>query len=112
MPEFANINSVYSAQKKLTKNELLRAVKFAIASEYEAIQVYQQIMENTDNKSAQIILADIAHDEMHHAGQLLKLLYLLSPADVAEYEYGTKEALELLGLKSKKAKKAKSKSKK
>lgn len=68
MPEFADIHSVYTPPKKLTDVEILRAIKFGIASEFEAIQLYQQIMESTDNPDVHKVLTDITDDEKHHAG--------------------------------------------
>ncbi len=97
MPEFANINSVYTPDKKLTTIEMLRAIKFAIASEYEAIQLYQQIMESTDNKDVKIVLSDVAKEEKHHVGELRKLLEILSPEDEKEYQHGDRETVENLG---------------
>lgn len=93
MPDFTEIKNVYTPDKKLSPVEMLRAVKFAIASEFEAIQIYQQIVESTDNKSVQIVLNDIAREEMHHVGELRKLLALLSPADEAEYQHGEDETV-------------------
>lgn len=94
MPEFADIENVYSPSKKLTEVEMLRAIKFAIASEFEAIQLYQQIMESTDNEDVKKVLTEITNDEKHHAGGLYKLLEILSPADEKEYEHGVQETLE------------------
>lgn len=94
MPDFANINSVYTPPKKLSAVETVRAVKFALASEFEAIQLYQQIMESTDNEGVKNVLAEIAEDEKHHVGGLYKLLAILSPEDAAEYRHGEEETIE------------------
>lgn len=94
MPEFADIHSVYTPPKKLTDVEILRAIKFGIASEFEAIQLYQQIMESTDNADVHKVLTDITNDEKHHAGALYKLLQVLSPEDEQQYQHGVQEAIE------------------
>lgn len=94
MPEFAQIDNVYTPEKKLNKVEMLRAIKFAIASEFEAIQLYQQIMESTDNQDVINVLEEITDDEKHHAGGLYKLLAILSPDDEKEYQYGEQETIE------------------
>ena len=39
MPEFGNPFSGISKDRKLTKEELIRAIRFMIAAEYEAIQL-------------------------------------------------------------------------
>lgn len=100
MPDFVNIKNVYTPSKKLTQIEVLRAIKFAIAAEFEAIQIYEQIMESTDNQEVKTVLSEITNDEKHHAGGLYKLLYLLSPEDAKEYEHGANETLEELGLEN------------
>ena len=94
MPEFAEIGSVYSKDKKLNQTEMLRAIKFAIASEFEAIQIYQQIMESTDNTKIINVLKEITEDEKNHAGGLYKLLEILSPTDFKSYEHGYEETIE------------------
>ena len=94
MTEFINIKNVYTPERKLNEIEMLRAIKFAIASEYEAIQIYQQIMESTDNINIKRVLAEIMTDEKHHVGGLNKLLEILSPTDAQEYAYGAQETLD------------------
>lgn len=94
MPDFNSIQNVYTPTKKLTPVEILRAIKFSIAAEFEAIQLYQQIMENTDNKSVIKALSEITEDEKKHAGGLYKLLEVLSPVDKKIYQAGAKEILE------------------
>ena len=94
MPEFSKITSVYTPEKKLNAIEMLRAIKFAITSEFEAIQIYQQIMESTTDKRIINVLKEITDDEKHHAGGLYKLLELLSPGDADEYQYGADETVD------------------
>ena len=48
MPEFGNPFSGIAKDQKLTKEELIRAIRFMIAAEYEAIQLYMQLAESTD----------------------------------------------------------------
>ena len=50
MTDFAKVNCVLKPDRKLNSTEMLRAIKFAVSSEFEAIQIYQQIMESTDDK--------------------------------------------------------------
>ena len=51
MPEFSKINHVYTPEQKMKDIELVRAVKFAIVSEFEAIQIYQEIAEAIAGKT-------------------------------------------------------------
>jgi len=59
MPEFGNPFSGLKKDRKLTNEELIRAIRFMIAAEYEAIQLYMQLAESTDNKLAQDVLKEI-----------------------------------------------------
>lgn len=96
MPEFSKINHVYTPEQKMKDIELVRAVKFAIVSEFEAIQIYQEIAEATNNVGAKRVLLDIAKEEKVHVGELRELLKALAPVDEEDYEEGAKEAQELM----------------
>ena len=94
MPEFSTIKNVYTPERKLSPVEILRAIKFSIAAEFEAIQLYQQIMESTNNKKVIAALSEITEDEKKHAGGLYKLLEILAPEDEKIYQAGAEEILE------------------
>lgn len=98
MPSFGDINTVYNPTRKLNKAEVLRALQFSIASEYETIQIYQQIIDSTDNDAVKTVLTDLANDEMHHAGALLKLINILSPEMSFQYNRGAQKVLNELGI--------------
>ena len=74
MPDFGHPFSGLAKERKLTESELIRAIRFMISAEYEAIQLYMQLAESTDNKLAIEVLKDIADEERVHAGELSKLL--------------------------------------
>ena len=67
MPEFCNPFSVLKNYRNLTHKELVRAIRFMIAAEYEGIQLYQQTAESTDNQLAKEDLIDIVNEEKEHA---------------------------------------------
>jgi len=94
MPEFGNPFSGLKENRKLTSEELIRAIRFMIAAEYEAIQLYMQLAESTDNKLAQDVLKDIADEERVHAGEFLRLLKELAPDEEKFYTEGAKEVEE------------------
>lgn len=96
MPEFANPFSGLANDRKLTDAELVRAIRYMIAAEYEAIQLYMQLAESTDNKLAQEVLRDIADEERVHAGEFLNLLYQLDPKEKEFYSEGFEEVKELI----------------
>ena len=94
MPEFGTPFSGLAKDRKVTKEELIRAIRFMIAAEYEAIQMYMQLAESTDNKLAQEVLRDIADEERVHAGEFLRLLKELAPDEQKFYDKGTEEVEE------------------
>jgi len=94
MPEFGSPFSGLKKDHKLTNEELIRAIRFMIAAEYEAIQLYMQLAESTDNKLAQEVLKDIADEERVHAGEFLRLLKELAPDEEKFYREGAKEVEE------------------
>lgn len=91
MPEFGSPFSGVANERKLTDQELIRAIRFMIAAEYEAIQLYMQLAESTDNRLARAVLRDIADEERVHAGEFLRLLRELDPDEETFYAQGAKE---------------------
>ena len=102
MPEFGSPFSGLAKGRKVTQEELIRAIRFMIAAEYEAIQMYMQLAESTDSVLAQEVLKDIPDEERVHAGEFLRLLKQLAPDEDAFYAKGAKEVEEeIQKLKSK-----------
>ncbi len=93
MPEFSSPFSGLK-ERKLTHSELVRAIRYMIAAEYEAVQLYTQLAESTDNELAIEVLNDIANEEKVHAGEFLRLLKELAPDEYGFYEEGAKEVEE------------------
>jgi rubrerythrin len=96
MPEFANPFSGLANERKLTQEELIRAVRYMVAAEYEAVQLYMQLAESTDNDLAKTVLADIADEERIHAGEFLRLLKELAPEEEELYLEGYDEVEEII----------------
>ncbi|WOF15937.1 rubrerythrin [Methanoplanus sp. FWC-SCC4] len=94
MPEFGNPFSGMKSDRKLTDEELIRAIRFMVSAEYEAIQLYEQLAESTDNKLAKEVLYDIANEEKVHAGEFLRLLHELEPSEEKYYKEGYEEVEE------------------
>jgi len=94
MPEFGSPFFGVKNDRKVTKEELIRAIRFMVAAEYEAIQLYMQLAESTDNKLAQEVLKDIADEEKVHAGEFLRLLKELAPDEQKFYDEGAEEVEE------------------
>ncbi len=94
MPDFGQPFSGLKKAKKISDQELVRAIRFMIAAEYEAIQLYMQLAESTDNKLAIEVLKDIADEERVHAGEFLRLLKELDPNEEKFYAEGAQEVEE------------------
>jgi rubrerythrin len=94
MPEFGAPFAGLANDRKLTDAELIRAIRFMVAAEYEAIQLYMQLAESIDNKLAIDVLTDIANEERVHAGEFLRLLRELAPDEDDFYAEGAAEVEE------------------
>jgi rubrerythrin len=94
MPEFAHPFAGLARKDKISHAELVRAIRYSIAAEYEAIQLYMQLAESTDNKLAIDVLKDVADEERVHAGEFLRLLHELAPDEQAFYDEGAEEVEE------------------
>jgi rubrerythrin len=96
MPEFANPFAGLASDRKLTHEELIRAIRYMIAAEYEAVQLYMQLAESTDDELAKEVLVDIADEERVHAGEFLRLLKELAPDEEEFYQEGYEEVEEMI----------------
>ena len=96
MPEFSNPFSGNKCDRKLTKEELIRAIRFSIASEFEAIQLYEQLRDSIDDENSKKIFEEVADDERVHVGNFLQLLKLLAPSEDKSYKEGYEEAKEII----------------
>jgi rubrerythrin len=91
MPSFGSPFSGLAKDKRISREELVRAIRFMVAAEYEATQMYMQLAESTDHVLAIKVLTEIANEERVHAGEFLRLLYELSPEEAQLFAEGAKE---------------------
>ncbi len=91
MPDFATAFTPKASDRKLTHNELVRAIRLSMADEFEAIQVYTQLAESIDDPVAIDVLLDIADEEKVHAGEFLRLLKILAPDEAGFLDQGAAE---------------------
>ena len=96
MPDFGSPFAGLAEGRKLTKEELIRAIRFMVSAEYEATQMYTQLAESIDDKLAIAVLKDIADEERVHAGEFLRLLKELAPDEEKFYADGYKEVEEMI----------------
>jgi len=103
MPNFSdpfNGNDL-NRDKKLSKQEEIRALRFAIAAEYEAIQLYEQLANASSNFLFQKVMRDIAKEEKVHAGEFMRVLFQLDPNEQNDYHEGFKEVEKMIKKPSK-----------
>ena len=91
MAEFAHAFYGNASPRKITHSELVRAIRLMVTDEYEAISIYTQLAESTDNELAKEVLIDIANEEKVHAGEFLRLLKELAPDEEQWYADGAAE---------------------
>src|SRR4051794_16114372 len=96
MPEFSSPFAGLASDRKLSREELLRAIRFNIAAEYEAVQLYMQLAESIDDPLAIKVLRDVADEELVHAGEFLNLVKYLSPDEERFYRKGEEEVEEMM----------------
>ena len=91
MPNFSNAFTGNKCDRMLTEPELIRSIRFMIAAEFEAVQLYMQLADSTNNKIAIKVLKGVANEERVHAGEFLRLLKELAPEEEQYYNEGATE---------------------
>ena len=94
MPEFTD-PFAGNVNRKMTTEELIRALRLDIAAEHEAIHMYTAQDEACDDPLARAVLLDIANEERQHTGELMEVLRRLAPEEQGFLEDGRKEVEEL-----------------
>ena len=94
MPEFLNPFSGM-VPRKMSKAELIRAIRLNIAAEHEAAHLYLAHADGTDDELAKKVLTDIADEERVHIGEFMELLRRLAPEEAQLLEEGRREVEEI-----------------
>lgn len=95
MPEFLNPFSGKVPDRKLTLEELVRAIRLDLAAEHEAVHLYMAHADATDHPLAKEVLKDIADEERVHAGEFARLLQILTGDEDKWLEEGAEEVDEM-----------------
>ena len=95
MPHFPDPFAA-NVPRKLSKEELIQAIRLDIAGEIEAIYVYDAHVQATDDPVAKKIIADIRDEEKAHVGELMSLLRILDPDETKHFEEGQREVQEMM----------------
>jgi rubrerythrin len=80
-------------KKEGLDKEILRA---AMIAELDAINLYEQLADMTQNKNIRKLLLDVAREEKTHVGEFQTLLLMEDEQQEKELEEGKKEVEELI----------------
>ena len=95
MPEFVNPFSGVVPDRKLTREELVRAIRLNIAAEREAIHLYMAHADAADHPLAKQVLVDVANEEREHVGEFMRLLEILTGDEDEWVAHGREEVDEM-----------------
>ena len=95
MPEFVNPFSGKVPDRKLTHEELVRAIRLNLAAEHEAVHLYMAHADATDHPLAKEVLIDISNEERVHAGEFQRLLEILTGDEDKYMDEGREEVDEM-----------------
>lgn len=98
MPEFANPFSGKVPERKLTREELIRAIRLDLSAEEEAIHLYMAHAEATDDAIAKMVLLDVANEERQHVGEFSRLLQILTGDEDKWIGDGVREVDEIVSM--------------
>jgi rubrerythrin len=90
MAQFIDPFPGMAPDRKLTKRELSRAIRQAIAAEEEAVHLYEAIVDVIDDALAKKVFQDIANEEKVHIGEFQELLQRI----VGDEEHWINEGVE------------------
>ena len=82
------------AKKENIDKQICRA---GILAELDAINLYEQMADMTDNKHLKMVLLDIAKEEKEHVGEFQYLLMKYDAQQKEELDEGMEEVKELIG---------------
>lgn len=91
MPIFGTPFAGVNLDRKLIKEEAVRALRFVISAEFEAVQLYHQLRDAYDDSLFKKVMNSIADEERIHAGEFMALLYKLQEDEEVMYEKGIEE---------------------
>ncbi len=86
--------------EKVRKEDLDKQIlRTAILAELDAINLYEQMANLTENKDLKIVLLDVAKEEKEHVGEFQYLLLKCDKQQVSELEEGKRQVQKMLGEK-------------
>lgn len=101
MPSMPNPFVPNNGDKKLSRYELIQAIRADIVGELEAIFLYDAHANASDDPLVKAVLAEIRDEERAHCGELYALLKYLDPNEATHLASGegeVREMMEKLGM--------------
>jgi uncharacterized protein len=95
VPEFLNPFPGRAPERKLGKEELVRALRLDLAAEHEAVHLYLAHADACDDPLAQAVLRDIADEERVHIGEFQRLIVILTGNEQQLNDAGAQEVEQL-----------------
>jgi len=84
--------------EKIKKEDLDKEIlRVSIIAELDAINLYEQMANMTENENIRKILLEVAREEKVHVGEFQTLLLEIDKEQEKELEEGKKEVEELIG---------------
>ena len=78
--------------RKLTDEDLIRAIRFAASGEYEAAQTYIELAESSNYQLAAKVFKSVVDIKRQQMGDFLSLPYEFAPDEEKPYGKGAKDA--------------------
>jgi len=88
------LSKIPSLNEKFGKDTDKEILRVGIIAELDAINLYEQLAQATENKEIKNILLDIAKEEKTHVGEFQALLLKIDKEQASELENGKKEVEE------------------
>ncbi len=96
MPDFSDPFSG-NVDRKMSKEELIRALRLDLSAEEEAVNLYTAHADATDDALARKVLLDVANEERVHVGEFQRLLEYLAEDEVKLTDKGATEVDDMRG---------------
>jgi len=95
MPEFLNPFSGKVPERKLTREEIIRALRLNIAAEEEAVHLYMAHADAIDEPLVKKVLIDVANEEREHIGEFQRLIQIFTGDEDDMLRSGVEEVDEM-----------------
>ncbi len=96
MPDFSDPFSG-NIPRKMSREELLRALRLDLSAEEEAVNLYTAHAEATDDELARKVLLGVADEERVHVGEFQRLIEYLASDEVKLMDEGAAEVDKMRG---------------